>query len=446
MRLRPLRSTVALLCFAALPRLLVSILLPPIVPPLSDSDYYDATAQSLAVGQGYTARLTTDGFLVGGDPTAFFLPGYSHLLAALYAVFGPHTILAAALNVACGILVVGLTYGFTGKFFSRRVAFLSALLAAILPAFILWTPVILSETAFCAVLMASLVAAMKTVNPQGRFQALPLLITASLAGCAILLRAQGILIVPIVIALWWGVTRLRRTALLQASLVLVVIGTLLPLCWAIRNHVVMDRFTLTTSFGYNLRVGHAPFSTGRFVDPAELRNPDFTSLDELERRQDGLGARLAVDYATEHPLREVTLAVRKTYWLWVPPTDVTQWLTGFGLRHVSEEVQVIIRVTLLISQVAVLASAVVGLAASARSPFARWVTFVCFLWTAFHLVFFSEPRYLIPILPLLLPFTVVGVTKLQASLSTRLAAKEKGGGLSRLPVTQALPREPTRWP
>src|SRR5688572_9922899 len=86
------------LCVAALLRFLITVLVPPQLAPLSDSNYYDATAQSLAEGYGYSAQLTPAGFLPGGDPTSFFLPGYSHVLSIAYAVLGYHPYIASVLN------------------------------------------------------------------------------------------------------------------------------------------------------------------------------------------------------------------------------------------------------------------------------------------------------------------------------------------------------------
>ena len=67
-------------------------------PPLSDAEYYDAAARSLAGGDGYSVLLTPEGFRPGGESTAFYPPGYSIFLGAGYAIFGENVAAGRALN------------------------------------------------------------------------------------------------------------------------------------------------------------------------------------------------------------------------------------------------------------------------------------------------------------------------------------------------------------
>ena len=79
-----------------------------VVPPLSDPQYYHATASNLADGRGYSVAVDERGFVAGegSEATAFWAPGYSFALAPLYAAFGAEERWAKAFNAVVGALTV----------------------------------------------------------------------------------------------------------------------------------------------------------------------------------------------------------------------------------------------------------------------------------------------------------------------------------------------------
>ena len=88
---------------------------------------------------------------------------------------------------------------------------------------------------------------------------------------------------------------------------------------------------LTTNFGYNLRIGHAPYSTGRYIVPQDLWDTDpGITFKERELLFNRTGERRAVDYALHHPGREFRLSLRKIEWLWRPDSDVFLQLQSYG--------------------------------------------------------------------------------------------------------------------
>ena len=400
---------------AAIPRVLVAWAFSGRPAALSDADYYDATARSLAAGHGYVVHLTERGFFAGGEPTAFFLPGYSHVLAILYRVFGASTDVASALNVVCGVMSVCLLFAVTSRAFPRPIAYATAAVAALHPAAIFWTPVLLSETLFGCLILAGCVLAMRVPQENGGLRVRPLVGLSLLAGCAMLVRAQGILLLPVFFAAWFSTGAIDRRAVVRGLLIAVPVAALLPLGWAFRNYQAMNVVGLTTSLGYNLRVGHAPYSTGRFIDPIELRDERLASLRDIEVHQDREGRARTIDFVTTHPLQELDLGVRKVYWLWAPSTDVTQWLTAFGPRPLPRTSERLIKGLILVTHLGVLATAVIGLAQNRRNELAAFTLWSIIAWTLFHVVFFGEPRFVLPIVPLLLPFSVMGCATLLAT-------------------------------
>src|SRR5438067_6316947 len=96
----------ALVVLALLLRLVWSIATAPVPPAFSDAEYYDATARSLAAGQGYSVLFTPSGFRPGGEATAFYPPGYSFILAGAYRSLGPSVSTGRLVNVVLGGLTV----------------------------------------------------------------------------------------------------------------------------------------------------------------------------------------------------------------------------------------------------------------------------------------------------------------------------------------------------
>jgi 4-amino-4-deoxy-L-arabinose transferase-like glycosyltransferase len=76
--------------------------------PLSDPQYYHATAQNIAEGRGYSVAVDQRGFVAGdqSEGTAFWAPGYPLALAPLYKLFGSNIGVARAFNAVAGALTV----------------------------------------------------------------------------------------------------------------------------------------------------------------------------------------------------------------------------------------------------------------------------------------------------------------------------------------------------
>jgi hypothetical protein len=162
---------------------------------------------------------------------------------------------------------------------------------------------------------------------------------------------------------------------------------------------------LSANFGYNLRIGHAPYSTGKYIVPQDLwdADPGVSTFHERERVFNDLGRDRALQYATSHKTREVRLSILKISWLWRADTDVLYWISSFGKTPLSPETWEHFRRLLEATYFAVLALALTSLI-RIRSDFSSIVFAVLLIgaWTAAHVVFFGEPRYHLPVLAVIL--------------------------------------------
>jgi hypothetical protein len=182
-----------------------------------------------------------------------------------------------------------------------------------------------------------------------------------------------------------------------------VVAVLTP--WAVRNALEMDSpIVLAANFGYNLRIGHAPYATGRYLVPQDLwdAQPGLT-FQEREILFNDLGFQRAVEYAAEHPREETALSGRKIAALWRPDSDALKWVTSFGRNPLREGYWEPLRILLDVTYLTVVSLSLVG---AFLLPSRRGVAFVVvllFLWTTIHIAFFGEPRYHLPLLAVLAP-------------------------------------------
>ncbi|HXH22008.1 MAG TPA: glycosyltransferase family 39 protein [Dehalococcoidia bacterium] len=391
----------------------------PVPPPFSDAEYYDATARSLARGDGYRVLFTDQGFRPGGEATAFYPPGYSFFLAAGYAFFGEGIGLARGLNAAAGALTVVPVYWLGRRFGGTAAGLAAGVLVALSPSLIAWTPVLLSETWFT--FLFALALAFLPWGPGGTEAGSPgrLLGAGVVVGLAALARGQALLLLPAwsLLLLWQG----RGSRLAARSTALLTLGAAAVLApWAARSSLALDSpVLLSTNFGYNLRVGHAPYASGRYETPHDLwseQAPDFQALEVLFNDE---GRQRALDYALSHPAREAELAARKVVALWRPDTDALTWVDSYGLTPLPDGARVPLKALIVAGYITLLALAAFGLARCAPD-YRRFAFVFLALWALAHIVFFGEPRYHLPLLALLAPAAGRAVILLQRRASRLL--------------------------
>jgi 4-amino-4-deoxy-L-arabinose transferase-like glycosyltransferase len=410
------RALLLIMVLALVLRLAVTVAFEPVPPSLSDAEYYEAAARSVAGGTGYEVRLTETQFVPGDWPTAFFPPGFSFYLAGFYKLLGAGVDVARIANVAAGVLTIPVVYLIGVRLLGPREGLLGALLAAISPSLALWTPVLLSETLFTLVFGLALFLVVDALRGGGRLVLLEAALAGAVIGLAALVRGQALVLLPVAFAWWWLHTVPRSRVPVAAALAAVAVLLLLT-PWTLRNLSIFDEpVLLSTNFGYNLRVGHAEYSNGRFVDPVDL----YELVDpgeNLELTLNAEGARLAVDYALAHPGRELELSLDKVRWLWSPDTDVVLWLESFGATPIDETVESALQWPARVMHWATLALLVPALLSlGMRHRAVSLAGLLALAWTAVHIVFFGEPRYHLPLLPLLLPFTAAGLLVLKGFL------------------------------
>lgn len=266
------------------------------------------------------------------DPPRFLLrmPGFPILLAISRFLFGNNP-LAARLLLACvGTLACGLTYWFGRELAGDDVGIVAAAYTAVSPAMCLFSVLFLSETAFAAAILASLIAAAKllrqeTKPPSSKLPAFTLaFITGLLAGMATYMRPTWLLVGPglAIFVIVMGRQSLRLK-LIQA--VLICLGlTVMMSPWIYRNARLTGHLIPTTLWmGPSLYDGLNPSATGdsdmKFFDQEEL----MRTMSEYE--MDREYRRCAWQFATDHPAQVVRLALAKQWRYWNPAPNAAQF-------------------------------------------------------------------------------------------------------------------------
>lgn len=395
---------------------------------LVDNAWYYATASNLAHGYGMTVSVVPgDGYAAGpgGYQAVFWPPGYPLTLAGFFTLFGSSLAVAEAVNVAAGTITILLTFLIGARVFGARAGLIAAALFAVYPAAIFWLEVPLSETVFSVPFGVAILLLITT----GRRPSPTLAFAFGLAlGYATIMRAQASVVWIAALLTWWVLYDRRRDALRAAAISAIGLAMwIAPVCvW--NTFRTGEPQLLSTNAVFNLRIGHKPEATGRYVHPYDAR--DLTVLTSPEYTEQGRNFREALTYAATHPTREAQLALWKTIYLFGTDSDWVFWAGAshpvWGSDSTTQHLIDLGDAANVIMILLVLASLPWTLSAKDQR-FALWLALAA--WTAVHIVFFSEPRYHLPLLPILLAMAARTLAELPQLLwGERPAAAPPGGG------------------
>lgn len=391
-------------------------------PILGDDAFrYDFAARALLAGEGYVH--------FNGAPTAFWPPGYSLLLAAAYWIFGDGVIVAQLLNVVLGTATVGLVYLIGRRTLGEKPALVGAAILAGFPSLIFFTAVTLSEIAFSFLaLLGVLLLLIETQS--GKQRQLPLLLGAGLViGFASLVRGEALLL-PLAFLPFWLRSGMGRTAIAHKLVALALGIGLIVAPWTIRNEMQMDSpVIISTNAGVNLWIGNHDGATGRgqLADELVFSSPELTTV-EREVRINRQGTLRGIGYALTHPLQEISLTFKKLFWLYWHDAEGLQWNEGHGGQPFLSNIE---RAGLMVLSntyyLAVLGFFVLGVRQwfSMRDPGRLLLISIAGYFTVVHLIFFGDPRFHAPIMPIIAMLAAVPIVAQWPAWSAQGVRRER---------------------
>ena len=235
---------------------------------------------------------------------------------------------------------------------------------------------------------------------------LRLLLGAGLAlGFASLVRGQALLL-PIVLIPFWVTSGIDWSRIADKLVALALGIGLIVAPWSIRNAIELDAPVLiSTNAGVDFWIGHHPSAAGDFGpaggDALVFRHPELNSV-EREVRVNSEGFREGLRYSITHPAQELLLPFQKLFWLYYTDQEGLKWNEGHGGQPF---LPARLREGLLFASdlyyFAVLGFLALGarLWFSLRDPGRLLLVSLVAYWTLVHLVFFGDPRFHAPIMP-----------------------------------------------
>lgn len=377
---------------------LAALLIP--VTPTSDAEWYVLRAIGLAAGHGYLDN--------EGVPTAFWPAGWPMAMSVLFQVTGPSLVALGLFNLACSVGTGYLALLLGRRLFcSEAAARLGLLLYAVYPNAIGYVPLALTEVFYTALLLMGcwLVIARRSM--------LWLVAAGVVFGFATLVKAQTLVMVPLLFAIDWlrvGDVWRRLPALIGQGALVLAMAALTVMPWTMRNHAQLGAWiAVSTNGGFTLLTGNNDTATGDYT-PAD---PTVTALmarkDLTEVTRDAEAKRLGLEWIAAHPGRFVTLAPRKLARLWLPDGEA-EWAYQAGAPSYAR-FELLYRAVRTANQ-AYYALLMLGFAAAfvvmtirRRAEQQRWVGWWLLPWgvaaypSLIALVFSGQSRFHYPVMP-----------------------------------------------
>jgi 4-amino-4-deoxy-L-arabinose transferase-like glycosyltransferase len=411
--------------------------------PLLDGRDYDLWARNLVRGDwGW------------GEPY-WYAPLYPHLLALVYALFGPNGLAPQLLQAALGVATVALVYALGRRLADRPTALVAAALYAGYGPPVLYGGLLLVATSLTLLL---LLAALVLWRALERPTAARWLAAGVAAGFASLGRGNLLYLVPAALLLLvrepvpaGGARRAKLAAALLLGTVLVVAPVTL------RNLLVGgDLVLISSNAGINLRIGQQVRYGGRFGpvddllsvkgDPTQQRALEVEAgrslkASEVSRRH----LELALKEAFDAPLATVVHYARKAYRFWngYEQPQITSWRVWrerlFSLR-------------LLVVPFALIAAAGLLGFFDMRGRARRFLAVLVGGYFVSLWPFFPTARYRLPLVPLLAVAAAVFLIETVRALRRRNARRSAlritalASGIVLLwPAWLALPHADEAW-
>lgn len=280
------------------------------LPGIQDQVTYDALADSLLDGRGYSFTENWYPFTRANTPTAHWSFVYPLYLAGIYALTGYHPLAARFVQaIVAGLLVSFLVYRIGRRVADETTGLAGAALAAVYGYFIYYNVALMTETFFIVLVLLSLDLSLEIKEKPvlWRWVSLGLVL-----GTAALLRQTVLLFAPFL--LLWLFWELRNTAFprwLVTVPVLVIILMIAP--WTIRNYRVYQQFLLLNSnAGYALYASNNP-NLGADWNNDEVVVAVPTDLKGLNEAQlDRALTQRGIQFIVADPQRYLLLTLDKT--------------------------------------------------------------------------------------------------------------------------------------
>ena len=353
-----------------------------------DEEVYVTIAENL---------LAREGLIYTPYRKATFPPLYPLFLAGVLGAGLPLFPAARAFQAILGafscLLIGGVARGAfagLGERVSRWAGFLAAALLAVYPIAVFYPARLMTENLLIFLLPAAVFSLLKSVTssrpPPWIF------LGGGLVGLGVLCRPTLLPFLPMVLV-WLAVSGYRKTGYLVRAGVFLTAFILVILPWQVRNYRVLGAVVpITSSAGANLYIANNPAAVGGSMGYRYLmREGVFHLGDEEDELSYNRHYRdLAFRFIRENPARFLSLSLRRLIWFYHLDYHYRGSVILVVLFHL------------------MLALALAGFWLARRCWRAALLPGMAILnFTLVHMVFLSEGRYRLPLIPFLLAFAAL---------------------------------------
>jgi 4-amino-4-deoxy-L-arabinose transferase-like glycosyltransferase len=391
-------------------------------PPqgLNDPALYMLFSEFIADGKGYI-RPPADfpGAYTGpndpnlasaGHAIAYYPVGYPATVGALKKAgdifgWGRSTFSVKMANGVFGAITSVLVFLLALRLFDRRVAVAAGLLHAVFPSQVYYTGAVLSEALFTMLWMAALLALLWHPWTRAGTRWPWLLGAGLLLSAATMTRGITLMFPAVLLVVWLFQLGSWKRAVAQALIVWAGVAVLI-VPWSVRNSLAFGTLVgPSTNVGDDLCIGNFYGAQGAFT----LQGPCFEGTEglpphqvEIERNREG--TKIAIKDVLSHPARMPKLIAQKAYWLLYKDDDGLwaaesygndYFIPGFRREVLAFAANSVYYATALLALAG-------GLAFALSRDWRRLIVVLAALYVlAIPLVFFGDPRFHFPAVPLM---------------------------------------------
>jgi 4-amino-4-deoxy-L-arabinose transferase-like glycosyltransferase len=292
----------------------------------------------------------------------------------------------------------------------------AGLLLAIFPSQVYYAGTILSEAEFTMLFSAALLVLLWHPWTRDGMSWQRLFAVGVLLSAATMVRGILLVFPFVLLAVWLPYLRSKKRAVMQTLIVLAgVLVFVVP--WSIRNTLAFGQLTgPSTNLGDDLCIGNAVGATGRFLLTGKcFEGYEGLSFQEVEVQRNSDGLKTAIVDVIKSPARMPGLIGQKAYWLLHRDDDGIYAAESYGNDpFMSSYRREVLGFAANAVYYATGAIAILGAAAFAFGKDLRraFLLFTLLYMLAIPLVFFGDPRFHYPAIPLAVVIasaTIVGL-------------------------------------
>jgi len=354
-----------------------------------------------------------------GIPTAHRTPIYPLFLSGVYFLFGHSYLAVRIIQSIIGGLTCVVIYFIGKKTINKNVGFIAATISIFYPFFIYYTGYLLVETLFTFLLAVAvywlIISAQK---PDWKNLALSGIFT----GLAALCKPTAFTFLPFSVLGFLVILGIRKISTYRNIAIFLLFFIIILSPWVSRNYIVFKRIIPSaTQLGKTLLDGSVLFDAQHQwrLEQEQQTNPILLrgkELHEIERND--YYTKEALNFIRHNPKYMMKLAVWKflKFWRLYPHTE-----TIYTYGH-SKTLLVLIS---LLSYGILLPFSILGIIFSIK----KWKQFTFFYgligsFTMIHLIFWSQIRYRLPIMPYIIVFAAFSLNSIIEKMKSLRLAKQ----------------------